>query len=61
MKKQIVAAEEEGDIQVNKDFQMDDILEMGYQRKTHVNGVNSEAKFENKTLWNYSEAIKVDN
>ena len=40
---------------------MDDILEMGYQRKTHVNGVNSEAKFENKTLWNYSEAIKVDN
>ena len=54
-----MTAEEEGDIQVNKEFQMDDILDMGYQRK-HQNGLNSEAKFENKTLWSYSEAVKID-
>jgi len=59
VKKQIVAAEEEGDIQVNKEFLMEDILDMGYQKKNQ-NGLNSEAKFENKTLWNYADSFKID-
>lgn len=53
----IVPAEEEGDIQVSKEFQMDDIVEMGYQKKQSV---NTEAKFENKTLWSYADAYKND-
>ena len=55
----IVAAEEEGDIQVSKDFQMEDIVEMGYQKKHSA--ANIEAKYENKTLWSYADAYKNDN
>lgn len=36
---------------------MDDIVEMGYQKKQSV---NTEAKFENKTLWSYADAYKTD-
>ncbi len=54
----IVPAEEEGDIQVSKEFQMDDIVEMGYQKKH--SSANTEAKYENKTLWNYADAFKTD-
>lgn len=53
----IVPAEEEGDIQVSKEFQMDGIIEMGYQKKQSV---NTEAKYENKTLWSYADAYKTD-
>ncbi len=36
---------------------MDDIVEMRYQKKQSV---NTEAKFENKTLWSYADAYKTD-
>ena len=36
---------------------MDDIVQMGYQKKQSV---NTEAKFENKTLWSYADAYKTD-
>ncbi len=56
----IVPADEE-DIQVNKDFNMDDLVDMGYKKTTQAGGGQSGAKFENKTLWSYSEAVKTDN
>ena len=40
---------------------MDDIVDMGYQSKrAAASGAEQAAKYENKTLWSYSEAVKTD-
>lgn len=48
---------------MNKDFNLEDIIDMGYKKRESSLAAaagQSGAKFENKTLWSYSEAIKTD-
>ena len=45
---------------VNKDFQIDDIIDMGYTgpSKKSRDALKTSAKYENKTLWSYTDALR---
>lgn len=57
IQQQIIKGDDE-DIAINKEFQLDDLVD--YSGKSRAGGLSSGPKFENKTLWSYTSAVKTD-
>ena len=54
-KKVVIPNIEDEEIHINKEFQIDDIIDYGRNNSTKAT-----QKFENKTLWSYKDSVKFD-